>query len=76
MLNGIYTCMFILYIKCQLDENQLFSVRKVSIGQELIVSATSKSTSGEGNSVTTNCDTIVVVVEQEYHQGGCALREK
>ena len=24
MLNGIYTCMFILYIKCQLVKNRLF----------------------------------------------------
>ena len=32
MLNGIYTCMFILYITCQLVESRLFSVNKVSIG--------------------------------------------
>ena len=28
MLNGIYSCMFIVYVKCQSDKNQFFSVKE------------------------------------------------
>ena len=49
------------------------SVKKVSIRQGSVYTV---SYTVERNGVTINCETIGVVVEQEYHQGGCALREK
>ena len=61
----------------------MFCIRKVSIGQgsnyNISIADIGKEATagGSGNeSVTINCETIGVVVEQEYHQGGCALRRK
>ena len=46
-------------------------------GSDYTVSVTGKEAiaGGKEKGVTINCETIGVVVEQEYHQGGCALRE-
>ena len=57
--NGIYTCMFILYIKCQSVKNQLFCVKKLH--SNCTVSVTGEFTGGKG--VTINCETAGVVVE-------------